>query len=650
MKLLKYRPDIDGLRAVAVLGVIIYHAFPTALPGGFTGVDIFFVISGYLISGILYTGVKEENFSFVEFYARRVKRLFPALITVMILTMALGYWILLSDEYVQLGKHLAAGCLFIQNIVYWQESGYFDTAANLKPLLHLWSLAVEEQFYIFFPPILLLIWKRKWPLAAIIAVLLVISMVANLVMSVQNRTSDFFLTPYRGWEFLGGALLAWWHYGKGHEEEVPVHAEVLSATGLLLLGAGMIFLHKEAPFPGWRALFPVVGTLMLMEGGRGAWVNKRFLTHQWVVWVGLISYPLYLFHWPLLSFLHILRGEQPPAFGIVAVLGLSLILSAGTYYLLERKIRRSTSKLAVPLLVAFFFAVGLVGVLAWQNVIVPRSSKLGFDENLKAAQDNDFFKGSTTTHLDENFSTHEFGGSGSKTLYIGDSHMEQCASRIIKLIQSKKSGNRGAIFLTRAGFVPIPDIQCFMVRSNPEFFKVLNNYKSRTDIDRLVISANWCYYFNWGGEKQFSSGHTLCSAEGMNETLSKLGNLIREFTREGKRVFLILNIPTSDLADPKLMLDRDLDGEIHIKQWQLTVKEFRDVRGKMPISQGELMDKMVRIGIESGAEIINPMDYLSSEGVCLRFYENKPMYHDGSHLRAEYVRDHALYLDKTILP
>lgn len=650
MTKLSYRPDIDGLRAVAVLGVVIYHAFPWLLPGGFSGVDIFFVISGYLIAGILYKGHQEGNFSFGEFYARRVRRLFPALITVLILTLGVGYWILLSDEYEELGKQLAAGCLFIQNIVYWRESGYFDIAANLKPLLHLWSLAVEEQFYIFFPPLLLLIWKKKWPLVMIMGGLLAISMALNIVMSVQNSVTDFFLTPYRGWEFLGGSLLAWWHYDKGHEEEVPPHAEALSVSGLLLLVLGMAFLHKEAPYPGWRALFPVVGTLMLMEGGRGAVINKYVLSQPLVIWIGLISYPLYLFHWPLLSFLHILQGEHLLLSSTIIALLLSFLLAAGTYYFIEGKIRRANWRGTVPLLVLFFLLVGLAGVLAWGHVIVPRSSKLGFDENLKASLDNNFFKGSKVIHLDGKYAIHEMESSGPKTLYIGDSHMEQYAPRIIKLIENKDAGKRGAIFLTRAGFIPVPGIECFMVRSNPDFFKALDNYQSRKDIDRLVITANWCYYFNWGGEKQFSNGHPLCSRVGMDEAFAKLGNLIKGFTRQGKQVFLILNIPTSDLADPKLMLDRGLDGEIHIKKGELAVKDFNHVQGKMLISQGDLMNELSRIGRESGAEIINPMDYLSSDGICLRFYENKPMYHDGSHLRADYVRDHARYLDKTILP
>jgi len=161
MKSLKYRLDIDGLRAVAVLGVVIYHAFPWVIPGGFIGVDIFFVISGYLISGILYKAHHEGGFSFKEFYARRIRRLFPALITMLVVTLGYGWLILLPDEFRQLGKHVAAGTLFIQNFVFWKESGYFDIHANLKPLLNLWSLAVEEQFYIFFPLLMLLLWNRN---------------------------------------------------------------------------------------------------------------------------------------------------------------------------------------------------------------------------------------------------------------------------------------------------------------------------------------------------------------------------------------------------------------------------------------------------------------------------------------------------------
>ena len=341
------------MRAVAVLGVVIYHAFPWMIPGGFIGVDIFFVISGYLISGILYKGHLEGDFSFREFYGRRIRRLFPALITMLAITLGYGWLILLPDEFRQLGKHVAAGTLFIQNIVFWQESGYFDTAASLKPLLHLWSLAVEEQFYIFFPLVLMVLWKRPRMVAPAMGVLLVVTLVLNVVMSVQNSVSDFFLTPYRAWEFLGGSLLAWWHYEKGHEEEVPSYREALSWGGLILLVLGMSVIHTGEPYPGWRALLPVAGTLLLMEGGagggtNGAWVNRKILSHPAVVWIGLISYPLYLFHWPALAFVHIVKGENPKLGYVFAALGCSILLSTAVYYLLERRLRHHRAGWVLP--------------------------------------------------------------------------------------------------------------------------------------------------------------------------------------------------------------------------------------------------------------------------------------------------------------
>jgi len=352
MSQLRYRPDIDGLRAVAVLGVIFYHAFPKLLPGGFIGVDIFFVISGYLISGILYRGVKEGRFSFRDFYARRIRRLFPSLITVLVLCLVYGRMLLLPDEYKSLGKQVAYGTIFSQNFLYWQESGYFDIAATLKPLLNLWSLAVEEQFYIFFPPLMILIWKRKWPYLWIMLFLLIVSFVLNLVMSCQNQVTEFFLTPYRSWEFLCGALLAYWNFCKEHEWDRP--NTPMSVLGILFIGAGMVFLHQGESYPGSRALLPVVGTILLISAGAGTWLNKKLLSDPRVVWIGAISYPLYLFHWPLLSFVHVVRGDKPEPFYVITAVFLSFILSTVTYYFIEQKIRRNASRWTMPLLVSVF--------------------------------------------------------------------------------------------------------------------------------------------------------------------------------------------------------------------------------------------------------------------------------------------------------
>lgn len=329
-----YRADIDGIRALAVLAVVIYHAVPEWIPGGFTGVDIFFVISGYLITKIIFSEISESKFSFVNFYLRRIRRIFPALIITLALCLAYGWLILLPIEYQQLGLHAAASSVCIQNFLFWKESGYFDSAANLKPLLHLWSLAVEEQFYIFFPPLLLLITRSKKFIIGILFVLIIASFAANVVMSYQNRASDFFITTYRAWELLAGCVLAVWHLGKRPEK--IRHANLVSSIGAFLIIIGIVAIDKNDPFPGWRAVFPVLGAALLIRGG-SAWINRKILSHPVAVWVGLISYPLYLFHWPIISYIHVVESDGLKVWQIFIGVLLSFVLAAATYYLVERR-------------------------------------------------------------------------------------------------------------------------------------------------------------------------------------------------------------------------------------------------------------------------------------------------------------------------
>ena len=207
-----YRPDIDGLRAVAVLSVVAYHLFPTAVRGGFVGVDVFFVISGFLISGIILKSLQRGDFSFAEFYAHRVRRIFPALAVVLAACYAVGWFALLPDEFKLLGKHIAAGAGFLENFVLWKEAGYFDTASELKPLLHLWSLAVEEQFYLAYPLMLWCGWRLGAKPLFLVAALLLWSFSLNIAGIEKEAVKTFFLPQTRFWELFAGGLLAWVHF------------------------------------------------------------------------------------------------------------------------------------------------------------------------------------------------------------------------------------------------------------------------------------------------------------------------------------------------------------------------------------------------------------------------------------------------------
>jgi peptidoglycan/LPS O-acetylase OafA/YrhL len=645
---LKYRSDIDGLRAVAVLGVVIYHAFPHALPGGFTGVDIFFVISGYLISGILYKGHNQGNFSFKEFYARRIRRLFPALITVLLLCLAYGWIVLLPDEFRQLGKHVAAGTLFIQNIVFWQESGYFDTAANLKPLLHLWSLAVEEQFYIFFPPLLIVLWKKPKLLVPAMVVLLVATFILNLVMSVQNSTTDFFLTPYRAWEFLGGSLLAWWHYDKNPEpnsEDVPSYREALSWIGLLLLGLGMAFIHTGDAYPGWRAILPVAGTLMLMEGGRGAWVNRNILSHPAVVWIGLISYPLYLFHWPALSFVHIVKGENPKPGYIIGALLVSFVMTVMTYYFIEKKIRHNKSVWTVPALVGAFLLVGISGLLSWQSVIKTRLNQVPWVLKVnQAVEDMNMMASWPQEKHGHGFVVNRLKGDGKCTLFFGDSNMEQYAPRIYKILSENKENTREAVFIAHGGVVPIPGLSNSKISDWEEMFKAFDDeLATNPRVDRVVIAARWSMYFekytDWS-----ASGVSLREAQGREEALQKLDGFLNKLRAAGKQITLVLTIPTGGEFDPKNHIMRTMRGISYFETPSITKAAFLQ-------KEGRINSEIASIGRKNGALVIDPVDNLCYDGICIADDGNGiSIRNDGGHLRPGYVQEHVKYLDQTVAP
>lgn len=326
-----YRPDIDGLRAIAVAAVVAFHFFPGRLPGGFIGVDIFFVISGFLIGGIVARDLQNGQFSFGQFYARRINRIFPALLIVIAACLSFGWFALLPDEFASLAKHALASAAFVQNFALFNEAGYFDTVAELKPLLHLWSLGIEEQFYLVFPVAAWLAWRK--PLVFLLVIASALSFILSLKTVRYNETAAFFLPHLRAWELLSGCLLAYFYRPPN-----KTASEACSLLGMLLLLVGVVLISRSRQFPGWWALFPVVGTLLVIYAGPAARLNK-LLSLRAMVWVGLISYPLYLWHWPILSFARIIDPARVTLPVKLPLIALSVVLAVATYMILERPFR-----------------------------------------------------------------------------------------------------------------------------------------------------------------------------------------------------------------------------------------------------------------------------------------------------------------------
>jgi len=340
-----YRPDIDGLRAAAVASVLVFHAFPARLPGGFVGVDVFFVISGYLISGIILSAVADRRFTFRGFYARRIRRIFPALTVVLVAALSVGWWRLYADDFARLGYHAAAGAGFFSNFAFWRETSYFDVAADLKPLLHLWSLGVEEQFYMVWPVLLVIAARwRRGPIVMTLAIGAMSFLIAIWTVRI-DRTPAFYAPWNRFWELLAGAVLACieaddvlraWLRAITARSWV---SELVSVIGAAAILGGVLLINSTRVFPGLWVMLPVGGAFLLMLAGPGAWLNRVVLSNSAVVFIGLISYPLYLWHWPLLSMTHIVRAAPLTMMERLVLLAISVLLAAATYYLVERPIR-----------------------------------------------------------------------------------------------------------------------------------------------------------------------------------------------------------------------------------------------------------------------------------------------------------------------
>jgi len=367
----RYRPDIDGLRAVAVTAVVLFHAFPEAMPGGFIGVDIFFVISGFLITGIIVRELDQERFSLLAFYGRRIRRIFPALIAVLLAALVLGWLWMLPSAYAQLSADVFASAAFFSNIALMLQSGYFDIESGKKPLLHLWSLGIEEQFYLFWPLILMLAARIRLGFMALASVIGVASFALNVALIGSDPVATFYLPFPRAWELLAGAALAcgWNHIGQSSAAN-----NWRAAIGFSLVAVAAAVLDSKSAFPGWWALLPIAGSALLLSAP-AAWGCRHILSSTALVRIGLISYPLYLWHWPLLVFFGIIKFAPLTLLDRGLVVGLSYVLAWLTYRTIEMPLR--FGRPALPRIVSL--CSGMVLVATAGGVIVQGR---GFDFRL----------------------------------------------------------------------------------------------------------------------------------------------------------------------------------------------------------------------------------------------------------------------------
>lgn len=345
---MNYRVEIDGLRAVAVVPVVLFHAGIPLFSGGFVGVDVFFVISGYLIAGIILSELELGRFSLLAFYERRARRIFPALFLVIFSTAVMAWFWLPPSEMKDFSQSLIAVSIFSSNILFWLESGYWDTASELKPLLHTWSLAVEEQYYLLFPIFLMAMWRfgKRWLIGTFIF-LAVVSLMASHWGAYHKPVATFYLLPTRGWEIAIGALIAFYFFlGKKSNHRVDTHlwiSETLGFLGFLMIGYGVFVFDEATPFPSFYTLVPTIGTGLIILFSTEHSVVGRILSLRPLVSIGLISYSAYLWHQPLFAFTKKRTLTHPIEQSSLLLLGialLSFLLASLSWNYVERPFRQ----------------------------------------------------------------------------------------------------------------------------------------------------------------------------------------------------------------------------------------------------------------------------------------------------------------------
>lgn len=356
-----YQPHIDGLRAIAVLSVILFHADPRLVPGGYLGVDVFFVISGFLITSLMASDLHDGTFSLASFYERRIRRIFPVLFLVLAATVPFAAWLLLPSQHEAYAKSVVAAFFFFSNILFWLQTGYFMPEAELKPLLHTWSLGIEEQFYLFYPLILMVIW-RFGPSArvAVLALIFLLSLIGSILLSQTAPGANFYLLPTRAWELMAGALLA---LAPANILRNTRLSGLLGLIGLGMLGASFAFLGPDTPIPSHWGLIPVGGTILLIGCVNARSLVGRILGHPALVQVGLVSFSAYLWHWPILVFARIRYGPSLDPAVLTGLILLTLALSFVSFHVVEQPFRRRGRTALLPFRGLAVILVAVAGLL-----------------------------------------------------------------------------------------------------------------------------------------------------------------------------------------------------------------------------------------------------------------------------------------------
>ncbi len=652
---MNYRADIDGIRAIAVTAVILFHYGVTGFSGGFVGVDIFFVLSGYLISSIIFDKLEKGRFEFGNFYFRRIRRLFPVYVVVMAVTFALAYAFMLPREFREFGQSLVASTVYISNILFFLEAGYFDTASHLKPLLHTWSLSVEEQFYVIFPFVAWLCARlSRKNLFIFFAILTVASFVAAVSYIKTDTSAVFYLYPFRAWEMFLGTLLA--------TQFIPHLASRLWNNALAITGLALIilptFLYTDKTlFPGASALIPCFGTALLIYSGSAqqGWV-QQILSSSIPVYIGKLSYSLYLWHWPLYVIYAYISPEGLSALDIVMIAAATFAASYLSYRYIETPFRHGKfawSNKMLPVFsttAVFSFAAMAGGFYLHKTNGMPQ--RLNAETAAFASAGGDLFGDLSGCVLEDNDILPGIGfcpigdplNADSYTLIWGDSHGGAYKRGYESLIDSNThhallawTGGCPAVFgLEKDESVSskLIDDQC-PVRNNA--IRTLLNEDKR--INAVVIVGRWSYYIHGEGIGVDSHNKIALWPEGTDQnTVDDQGRVfidsfistLEALKNMGKKVFVVEQPPEYERYVGRKIAINLMKGseEVQTKLETLTVQPYANVIQR----QGPMQLALAHAEKKQLVTTLKTHQFFCKDDICSLMREGAPTYFDNNHV------------------
>jgi peptidoglycan/LPS O-acetylase OafA/YrhL len=634
----RYRGDIDGLRAIAVLTVIFYHYGVPPFAGGFVGVDVFFVISGFLITSLIHAEMAEKRFSIAQFYERRIRRIFPALFTVLIASTVLSLIFLFPDDLRHFAQSLEATVVFGSNFLFRNTAGYWDIAARHKPLLHTWSLAVEEQYYLLFPAILWLASKGgEWLQRAIIVVIFVVSLGLSITVVHSDPTSAFYLLPYRAWELMLGALIA--VFGSAAPGN-RILREVLCVLGLALIFYAVFAYSPETVFPGATALAPCIGTALLIYAGQGEATVSKLLATAPMRGVGLISYSLYLWHWPLLVFARYALFDSLVPWQIAGLIVLSIALAALSWRFVELPFRNRAnfSRRGVFIIAAIATVLGFGTGFAIEKAHgLPQRYPKAIQKMLKV-EGNEAVPAvyrclGKPTRFDADAMECRFGEPeiGTSFALWGDSYAEMYMPVLAKEAITRV---KGGFLATHHACPPMLGVASSRSRGCRRFNDhVLQEIVSNPNIKLVILAAAWAksavgtpYGVEDSGDVYLTDTthpHGGSTAQDRAVFAEGFEQLIRKLTASGKRVAIVASLPETGWEPPETL------ARIALAH---SAMDIRPMLAAFLARQKPVLDVLAAMKARHGVTVVYPHTVLCASGHCAVEKDGASLYRDSEHL------------------